>query len=119
MTSWAETNWNLDFDEPIAQRTLEGKDGQRLVVKLGPPRVDKADHWACPYTIEGVPGEPDYRMFGAGVDSIDAVIAALANIGAYLNHVWKDKLGLDFYGADFLGFLDATLPPLKSESGAV
>jgi hypothetical protein len=38
--------------------------------------------------------------------SIDAIIAALANIGAYLNHVWKNKLGLDFYGADFLGFLD-------------
>jgi hypothetical protein len=117
--NWGATNWDLDFEEPIAERVLEGNDGRQIAVKLGKPRVDAQGHWACPYTIDGLPDEPGYRMYGAGVDSVDAIIAALANLGAYLNHRWKAELGLSFYDADFLGLLDATLPPLKSESGAV
>ncbi|MCV7084233.1 hypothetical protein H7H52_00505 [Mycolicibacter hiberniae] len=47
-------------------------------------------------------------MFGAGADSIQALVVALANIGAYLNA--QAELGLS-NGLDFLGFLDATRLP--------
>jgi hypothetical protein len=107
---------NLEFDEPIAQRIIEGKDG-KLTVTLGMPRADdKIGGWLCPYRIEGLPGEPDYRMFGAGIDAVHAIIAALANLGAYLNLRWKDELGLNFYDTDHLGFLDAQQPPLSNWS---
>jgi hypothetical protein len=109
---------NLEFDQPIAERTIEGSGGHKVVVTLGSPRFDdEVGGWVCPYRIDGLPGEPDYRMFGGGIDGIQAIIAALANIGAYLNYRWKAQLGLSFHGADHLGLLDALQPPLSNWSG--
>jgi Domain of unknown function (DUF6968) len=106
-------NLNLEFDQAIAERTIEAREGRNIVVTLGMPRVeDKIGGWVCPYRIEGLPGEPNYRMFGGGTDSVHAIIAALANLGAYLNYRWKDELGLNFCDADHLGLLDAQQPPL-------
>lgn len=96
---------NLEFDEPIAERTIEGAGGREVVVKLGPPRAE-GPMWLCPYRIEGL--DAPYAMFGAGADSIQALVAALANIGAYLNA--HAELGLN-NGLDFLGFLDARRLP--------
>jgi hypothetical protein len=53
-------------------------------------------------------------MYGGGTDSVHAIIAALANLGAYLNFRWKDELGLNYYEADHLRFLDARQPPLSN-----
>lgn len=64
--------------------------------------------WYCPYRIEGL--DAPYAMFGAGADGIQALIAALSNIGAYLNA--QPELGLE-NGLDFLGFLDASRLPRK------
>jgi hypothetical protein len=84
-------NLNLEFDQAIAERTIEAREGRNIVVTLGMPRVeDKIGGWVCPYRIEGLPGEPNYRMFGGGTDSVHTIIAALANLGAYLNYRWKD-----------------------------
>ena len=107
---------NLEFDQPIAQRIIEGKDG-KLAVTLGMPRFEEQiSSWICPYLIEGIPDEPNYRFWGGGTDSVHAIIAALANLGAVLNYRWKDKLGLNFYDTDHLGFLDAQQPPLSNWS---
>ena len=108
-------DWDLEFDEPIAERVIEGTD-RKVVVRLGPPRLDEHQHWYCPYHIEGLPDDPNNKMFGGGIDAIDSIVMALANIGAYLNSR-KDEFGLDFYGQDFLGFLDIKRPPLSNWSG--
>lgn len=52
-------------------------------------------------------------MFGGGVDAIQAIIIALANLGAYLNHR-KNEFALSFYNADFLGFLGIEQSPLSN-----
>jgi hypothetical protein len=107
-------NLDLDFDQAIAERALDSNTG-KVVVKLGPPRTDEAGMWYCPYKIEGLPDEPNYAMFGGGIDAIQAIIIALANLGAYLNHR-KDELELSFYNTDFLGFLSIKQPPLSNWS---
>lgn len=50
-------------------------------------------------------------MFGGGVDSIDAIIAALTNIGSDLNYRWRDRLSLNWLDVEHLGFLDADKMP--------
>lgn len=102
---------DLEFDEPIAERIIEGTDCT-VTVQLGPPRRGPGDtSWYCPYRIKGIPDKPDLQMYGAGEDAVAAIIYALANIGAGLNYQEKDRLGLNWFGVEHLGFLDAlTLP---------
>jgi uncharacterized protein DUF6968 len=100
---------DLEFNEPIAERIIEGNDCT-IIVQLGPPRPETNDDepdWYCAYRITGIPGEPDHKMYGGGVDAIDAIIAALCNLGAELNYCWKDRLGLNWLDVEHLGFLDA------------
>lgn len=105
---------NLDFDQTIAERTIMGTRGRKLIVTLGLPRAEvKIGGWLCPYRIDGLPAEPNYRMYGGGIDAIHAIIAALANLGTYLDGR-KAELGLSFYDADHLGFLDERQPPLST-----
>jgi hypothetical protein len=104
---------DLDFDEPIAERVIEGKDCT-VVVQLGPPRPNLvAGHtgWYCPYRITGIPDKPDLKMFGGGEDAVEAIIVALAIIGAELNYRQKERLGLDWGGVEHLGFLDTDKLP--------
>lgn len=103
--------WDLEFDEPIAERVIDGTNGE-LTVKLGPLRMN-GKMWYCPYQIDGLPGEQSHRMFGGGIDGIHAIILALANLGAYLDSR-KDELGLNFEDQDFLGFLSIKQPPLSN-----
>lgn len=104
---------DLEFDEPIAERVIEGNDCT-LIVQLGPPRPATPDadtSWYCPYRIKGIPDQPDHKMFGGGVDAIDAIIAALTNIGSDLNYRWKDRLSLNWLDVEHLGFLDVDKMP--------
>jgi hypothetical protein len=102
---------DLEFDEPIAERVIEGNDCT-LIVQLGPPRPEPGDAgWYCPYRIKGIPDKPDRKMFGGGEDAVEAIIYALANIGAELNHQEKERLGLDWCDVEHLGFLDALKLP--------
>jgi hypothetical protein len=99
---------DLEFSEPIAERIIEGNDCT-IIVQLGPPRPETTEGhtgWYCPYRITGIPDKPDRKMFGGGEDAIDAIIYALANIGAELNYQEKERLGLDWCGVEHLGFLD-------------
>jgi hypothetical protein len=108
--------WDLEFDEPIAQRVIPGTDCV-ITIQLGPARRDKNDEnsgWYCPYRITGIPGESDHKMFGAGEDAISAIIGALCNLGAELNSTWKERLGLNWLDQEHLGLLDAhKLPGYK------
>jgi hypothetical protein len=101
--------WDLEFDEPIAERVIEGTDCV-ITIQLGPARRetdDKDSGWYCPYRITGIPGEPAHKMFGSGDDAISAIIGALCNLGAELNYTWKERLGLNWLGQEHLGLLDA------------
>jgi hypothetical protein len=44
-------------------------------------------------------------MFGESIDAIDAIIAALVNIGADLNYPWKDRLSLNWLTPNISAFL--------------
>lgn len=50
-------------------------------------------------------------MYGAGEDAIDAIITALAIIGAELNYQQKERLGLNWFDVEHLGFLDSRKLP--------
>jgi hypothetical protein len=106
---------DLEFDEPIAERIIEGTDCT-IMVQLGSPRRGPGDtSWYCPYRIRGIPDKPDLQMYGAGEDAIEAIIAALAIIGAELNYRQKERLGLNWFDVEHLGFLDTyKLPWSKS-----
>jgi uncharacterized protein DUF6968 len=108
-------NCDLEFDEPIAERSIKG-DNCTITIQLGPLRRDACaiddDGWYCPYRIMGIPGQPDQKMFGIGADGIQAIIAALSTIGVELKYHWKERLGLMWSNQDeFFGFIDGTKLP--------
>jgi hypothetical protein len=104
--------FDLEFDKSLTERVIESNHG-KITVKLGPLRPDGHGHWYCPYRIEGLPDDNPHKMYGAGLDGIDALICSFANLGAYLESR-RVELGLDFYEMDRLGFLDALKPPLSN-----
>jgi hypothetical protein len=104
--------FDLEFDEPFTERVIDSNHG-KVIVKLGAPRPDGHDHWYCPYRVDGLPEGQPHKMYGAGLDGIDALICAFANLGAYLESR-RTELGLNFYDMDRLGFLDALQPPLSN-----
>jgi hypothetical protein len=111
----AQLEWNLEFDEPIAERIIPGADCE-IVVQLGPPRQQFSNGdlfcWYCPYRINGIPNDPDHKRFVAGEDAIEAIIHTLSIIGAELNSELKDQLGLNWGDENgYLGFLDGTKLP--------
>lgn len=101
---------DLEFDEPIAERIIKGIDCT-VIVQLGPPRQSTPGDWYCPYRIEGIPGEAVRKRYAPGDDAIEALIYAIANIGAELGYRVKERFGLNWSDTEHLGFLDArTLP---------
>jgi hypothetical protein len=104
---------DLEFDAPVAERVIKGN-GCTIIVQLGPPRLATPDDdtdWYCPYRIKGIPNEPDREHYAPGTDAIEALIHALANIGAELGYREKNQFGLNWFDTEHLGFLDArTLP---------
>jgi len=70
----------------IAECELDGQDGGapcKVFVRFGKPfQNENDDSWCCPYSITSPRGE---RIFyGAGVDSLQALRIALANVSAEL-----------------------------------
>jgi hypothetical protein len=84
---------DLEFDQPIADRTLDSNIG-KIVVKLGPTPTDQAGMWCCPYKIEGLPDEANYTMFGGGIDTIPAITIARANLGSGRNDKTSNEIWL-------------------------
>jgi hypothetical protein len=70
----------------IAERELDGYDDGapcKVFVRFGQPfQNESGDSWYCPYSISSPQGE---RIFyGAGVDSLQALRIAIANVSAEL-----------------------------------
>lgn len=98
----------VELGTVVAERVLEGRSqGQRVtvLVQVGTPFTDPDDAscWYCPYRISKE--EQRRTFYGAGVDSVQALRIALANIGAELRTVYKD-LELTWMGQSELGFPD-------------
>jgi hypothetical protein len=109
---------DLEFDEPIAERVIEGSDCT-ITVQIGPPRPETTDDdasWYCPYRIKGFPNEPDRERYAGGMDAVEALVYAIANIGAELNYREKKQLGLNWLDTEHLGFLDAHKLPWSTKS---
>jgi hypothetical protein len=101
---------DLEFDNPIAERVIEGTDCT-IMVQLGPPRQTGDADWYCPYRIEGIPGETVRKRYAPGQDAIEAIIYAICNIGAELGYRVKERLGLNWFDTEHLGFLSASTLP--------
>jgi len=101
---------DLDFDQPIAQRTLAGRQGATVEVKLGAPKPFDQNNpqsgWYCPFRVEDIDGQP-WRAFAGGADGVHALVLALVRIGEYLGS--RPELELTFDGSKDLGFLSAKL----------
>jgi hypothetical protein len=85
----------------IASRLLSEKNApdHKIIVTIGAPRRVEADHWLCPYRIEGIV-ESDIQ-YTYGVDALQAVILAIAGT----RHTLKES------GRDFIWFgEDAGIP---------
>jgi hypothetical protein len=109
---------DLEFDEPIAERVIEGNDCT-ITVQIGPPRPETTEDdasWYCPYRIKGFPNEPDRERYAGGMDAVEALVYAIANIGAELNYREKRQFGLNWLDTEHLGFLDAHKLPWSTES---
>jgi hypothetical protein len=93
----------------MATRELElvdanGAHVKRVVVKLYKPRIsDDVGCWICNYRIVGI-GSEELR-YGAGEDSMQAVLLTLTKIGTDLYASAEGKAGLlRWYGNGNLGF---------------
>lgn len=68
------------FTELVASRTLTGKSGV-VTLELGKPLQDSdGPDWFCPWRVSGLT-DGDIESFTGGVDSVQALIFALAAIG--------------------------------------
>lgn len=68
------------FTESVVSRTLTGKSGD-ITLELGKPVQDNdGPDWFCPWRVSGL-ADGDIESFTAGVDSLQALIFALAAIG--------------------------------------
>lgn len=82
-----------DVGPVIAARELEISTSKRKVtVRLGTPtRFPDGNDYYCPYQVLGL--GRDRVFYGAGVDSLQALILALHNIGAELYTSNEAKTG--------------------------
>jgi hypothetical protein len=64
----------------IASRVLSEEDARdhKVVVTIGAPRRVEADHWLCPYLIEGIVESGVH--YGYGVDALQSLVGALGGI---------------------------------------
>ena len=81
----------------IASRVLQEENApdDESTVVLGAPRRVEADHWICPYRIEGIV-ESDIE-YSYGVDALQALLLALAGIRRFLD---RTKRNFFFFGHD-------------------
>ena len=70
----------------IASRVLHEENARddEITVVLGAPRRVEADHWLCPFRIQGIV-ESDIE-YGYGVDAVQALLLALAGVRYFLDH---------------------------------
>src|SRR5579862_9657284 len=64
----------------IARRSLteENARDHKITVTIGAPRRVQADHWLCPYFIEGIVESGIH--YGYGVDALQALVSTLGGI---------------------------------------
>jgi len=81
----------------IAGRVLHEENARddEITVVLGAPRRVEADHWLCPFRIQGIV-ESDIK-YGYGVDAVQALLNALAGIR---NSLDRTKRRFLFQGSD-------------------
>lgn len=110
---------DLEFNQPIAQRFIQDSKGTVVTVELGAPRLfeekSPGQGWYCAFRVVGIDEEP-WTSFSGGIDSIQAIILALARIGDFLDS--RSDLELSFEGCRNLGFLSAKLPPISDGAEA-
>lgn len=83
-----------NIDKPIVERELWVSDSERLIkIIVGRPELFSSDSqdFYCPYQIFGL-GDEKIR-YGAGVDSMQALILTLERIGADLYSSKEGKAG--------------------------
>jgi uncharacterized protein DUF6968 len=68
----------------IASRVLteENARDHKITIALGAPRRVEADHWLCPYIIEGIVESGIH--YGYGVDALQSLLVALGGIRWHL-----------------------------------
>jgi hypothetical protein len=85
-----------------AERFFEDRFGTTVVLRLHVPEYDGA-YWKCAYTI-AVGAEEPKESYGAGQDSLQALLIAVGKAKAYLSFSkalrgrdvrWHDEEGLD------------------------
>jgi hypothetical protein len=91
----------------IASRVLteENARDQKITVTIGAPRWVQADHWLCPYLIEGIVESGIH--YGYGVDALQALVSGLAGI----------RWDLGNAGRDFIWFADDDGIPRQVPTG--
>ncbi len=64
----------------IASRVLteENARDSKITVTIGAPRRIEADHWLCPYLIEGI--VESGVNYGYGVDALQSLLVALGSV---------------------------------------
>jgi hypothetical protein len=74
----------------IASRVLteENARDHKITVTIGAPRRVQADHWLCPYFIEGIVESGIHYMYG--VDALQALVSALGGIRWDLGNTGRD-----------------------------
>jgi hypothetical protein len=98
----------FDETEMIASRTVQ-RAGGSVEVSIGRPRPLDAQDWGCPYRIDGLLGGP-FEGWAGGVDSVQALLLALVQIGDRLAKERATMPGMPRAGAGFpvTDFDDAT-----------
>jgi uncharacterized protein DUF6968 len=74
----------------IASRVLteENARDHKITVAVGAPRRVQADHWLCPYHIEGIVESGLHYAYG--VDALQALVLAMAGIRWNLGNTGRD-----------------------------
>jgi uncharacterized protein DUF6968 len=74
----------------IASRVLteENARDHKIIVAVGAPRRVQADHWLCPYFIEGIVESGVH--YAPGVDAMQSLVLALGGIRSDLGNTGRD-----------------------------
>jgi hypothetical protein len=95
-----------DVGTIIASREFTIKEGGKVTVIIGKPeRIPASEDYYCPYQIRGLGDEK--VSYSPGVDSVQALVLALTDIGSRLNASSPGKAGnLTWVGShapDYIG----------------
>jgi hypothetical protein len=96
----------------IATRQLT-QDSRLVTIEIDRPRrISDAGDFACDFRIDGLASGP-VRAYAGGVDSIQALLLALAMVGEHLKVESDQGDPLKFVGGDALG-----LPTISVDSAS-